>query len=269
VTEIHWEPTVEQPPARYAPPYATGFVPIPRAQFARFRRGDSTLTLAAFDLTPAHGVSRGQVDVRLAVARDPATSAVIGRVLSGGRLRVAAVLSAWRPTVVSLEALGVKTGLVARRRAMVAPDPAGLPPVLSDILLFAPNPVMPKSLDEAGATALRPAAVPVGQRVGLYWEVYSAPNPSDTTEVAVTVTKARSQRDALYPMGRPDCPPRVASPVTVQWQEEPGAAARGAARSIALDLRSLSRGRYVVAIQMSAAGRPRGCSSRELQIVAR
>ena len=40
-------------------------------------------------------------------------------------------------------------------------------------------------------------------------------------------------------------------------------------RSIALDLRSLSRGRYVVAIQLSVAGRPRGCSSRELQIVAR
>ena len=269
VTKVHWEPTIERPPARYAPPYATGFAPIARVQFARFRRGDTTLTMAAFDLTPDSVFATHPVDVRLAVARDPATPVVVGRASPTGPLGVAAVRSGWRPVVLSLEAMGVDTGWVAWRRAMAPPDPAGLPPVISDVLLFAPNDVLPKSLEEAGATALRAPAVQVGQRVGLYWEMYGAPDPSAPLQIAVTVTKARSKHEALYPGGRPECPPRVASLVTVRWQEEPGAPSRGAARSIALDLRSLSRGRYVVAIQLSVAGRPRGCSSRELQIVAR
>jgi hypothetical protein len=34
VTEVHWDPGMERPPARYAPPYADGFAPIDRVQFA-------------------------------------------------------------------------------------------------------------------------------------------------------------------------------------------------------------------------------------------
>lgn len=266
-TEVRWEPTMERPPARYAPPYATGFAPITGVQFARFRRGDSTLTLAAFDLSADSVLTREPVDVRLAVARDPATPAQVGRASPAGLQGVAAVRSGWGPAVVSLEAVGANTGWVAWRRAMAPPDPAGLPPVISDILLFAPGRALPRSLREAAAAALRPPVVEAGQRVGLYWEVYEALDQDQPVEVAVTVTRARSRHDLPYPVGRPQCPPRVASPVTVRWEEESPASTRGAARSVALDLRSLSRGRYVVAIQVSVAGRAQGCSSRELQII--
>jgi hypothetical protein len=267
VTQVRWEPTRERPPTRYAPPYAKGFASIERVQFARFRRGDSTLTLAPFDLTPDSVLVRDSADVRLAVARDPATPVVLGRASSADRLGVAAVQSGWRPAVVSLEARGVKTGWVAWRRAMLSPDPGGLPPVLSDVLLFAPGEVLPKSLEEASAAALHAPLVKAGQRVGLYWEMYGTPDSVQPVQIAVTVTKASSKRDALYPVGRPECPARVASLVTVRWQEQPKTTPRDAARSIVLDLRSLSRGRYVVAIQMSVAGQPRGCSSRELEII--
>jgi hypothetical protein len=269
ITQVRWEPTMERPPSRYAPPYAKGFASIARVQFARFRRGDTTLTLAPFDLTPDSVLARDSVDVRLAVARDPATPIVLGRPSSVGQLGVAAVRSGWRPAVVSLEARGVKTGWVAWRRAMVSPDPGGLPPVLSDVLLFNPGEVLPKSLEEASAAALPAPEVKAGQRVGLYWEMYGTPDPVQPVQVAVTVTKARSKHEALYPVGRPGCPARVPSLVTVRWQEHAGAQPPGATWSIALDLRRLSRGRYVVAIEMSMAGRPRGCSSRELQIIGR
>jgi hypothetical protein len=88
-------------------------------------------------------------------------------------------------------------------------------------------------------------------------------------EIAVTAMKARSRGDAPYPVGRPWCPFPVESPVRLRWREEPGARPRGAARAVALDLRSLSRGPYVVTIRVSVAGRPRGCSSRELRVAAR
>jgi hypothetical protein len=167
--------------------------------------------------------------------------------------------------VLSLEAIKADTGPIGWRRVMLPPDPAGLPPVLSDILLVAPAGELPRSLGEAAAAALHTVQVRMGQRVGLYWEMYEVPD--SVVELAVTVTKARSKHEAPYPAGRPQCPPRAASLVTVSWQEAPESRPSGAARSIVLDLRQLSRGRYLVAIQISHAGRPRGCSSRELEIV--
>jgi hypothetical protein len=267
VTAVRWEPTMERPPARYAPPYATGLVPITGVQFARFRRGDTTLTIAALDLRSDSAFRAGPIDVSLAVARDPATPVEIGRAPTAGPHRVVTVRSRWRPQVLSLEAIRADTGPIGWRRVIVPPDPAGLAPDVSDILLVSPAGELPRSLGEAAAAALRPAVVRVGQRVGLYWEMYDVTDAGRPLELAVTVTKARSKHETLYPVGRPECPARVASLVTVRWQEEPGSSPRGPARSIALDLRRLSRGRYVVALQLSEAGRPRGCSSREFEIV--
>ena len=172
--------------------------------------------------------------------------------------------SSRRPTVLSLEVMKSDSA-IGWRRVMLPPDPAGLPPVLSDILLLATRRELPATLGEATAVALRPAEVREGRRVGLYWEMYDVPD--SVLDIAVTVTTARSKHDAPYPAGRPACPPRLAAPVTVQWQEAPESRPRGAGRSIILDLRRLSRGRYLVAIQLREGGRPRGCSSREFQIV--
>jgi hypothetical protein len=284
LTEVRWEPTMERPPSRYAPPYATALVPLTGVQFARFRRGDSTLTVAALDLTADSGFTGGPLDVRLAAARDPAnracqnqhchpersegteaTSVEVGRTMLPRPFGLVAVGSSWRPEVLSMEVMKGDPGLLGWHRVMLPPDPAGLPPVLSDILLLAPGPELPKSLDQAAAAALRPAEARVGQRVGLYWEMYRL---SDSVlEVAVTVTKTGSRGKYPYPVGRPTCPPRAASLVTARWQEAPESRPPGAGRSIVLDLQRLKRGRYLVAIQISEAGRPQGCSSRELQIV--
>ena len=265
VTEVHWEPRKERTPAQYAPPYAAALVPITGVQFARFRRGDSALTVAAVDLSADSGFAAGPIDVRLAAARDPATPVEVGRASLASPFGLVAVRSSWRPALLSLEIMKGDTGLLGWHRVMLPRDPAGLPPVLSDILLLAPRRELPRTLDEAVGAALRPAEVRKGQRVGLYWEMYEVPDSA--LEVAVTVTKARSKRDSPFPVGRPECPPRVSSLVSVRWQEARESQPRGAARSIVLDLRELSRGRYLVAIQISQAGQPRGCSSRELEIV--
>jgi hypothetical protein len=264
-TEVRWEPAMERPPARYSPPYATALVPITGVQFARFRRGDTTLTVAALDLSADSGFALGPIDVRLAAARDPASPVEIGRASLPDPFGLVTVRSTWRPAVLSLETMKAHTGLIGWRRVMLPPDPAGLPPVLSDILLLAPTRELPHSLDDAAGAALRPTQVREEQRVGLYWEMYQMPD--SVLEVAVTVTKARFKDEAPYPAGRPACPPRVASLVSAGWRETPESRPRSPARSIVLDLQRLSRGRYLVAIQVSQAGRPRGCSSRELQVV--
>jgi hypothetical protein len=269
VTELHWDPARERPPARYAPPYTAGFAPIERVQFARFRRSDTTLTVAVFDLTSDSVFAGRPLDARLAVARDPATPVAVERVSPVRPLGVLSVWSPWRPAVLSLEAVGVDTPWVARRRAMAPPAPGGSPPVVSDILLFAPAEVLPESLEGALPAALAAPVVQVGQRVGLYWEMYDELGSTAPVEIAVTAMKARWRSDAPYPVGRPWCPFAGEPAVRLRWREEPGARPRGSARAVTLDLRSLSRGRYVVAIQVRVAGQPRGCSSRELRVVGR
>lgn len=268
VTQLRWDPWMERPPARYAPPYAAGFAPIAQVQFARFLRGDTTLTVAAFDLTLDSIFANHPVDLRLAVAKDPATPVIIGPPRPGSH-GVVSVRSRWRPAVLSLEGMGRGTPWVARWRVMAPPDPAGVPPILSDILLFVPQEMLPESLDGVLPVVLRAAVLRAGQQVGLYWEMYDASDSTALVEFAVAVTKAHSRGKVPYPVGRAECPPRFGSPVAVRWREEPDSPRRGMGRAIVLDLRPLSRGRYVVSVQTSVAGELRGCSSREFRVVKR
>jgi hypothetical protein len=109
----------------------------------------------------------------------------------------------------------------------------------------------------------------IGQRVGLYWEIYDEPESTAPLEITVTAMKARWKGDQPYPVGRPWCPHPVESPVKLSWREQPGTRPRGSARALTLDPHWLSPGRYVVTVQLSVAGQPCGCSSRELRVAAR
>jgi hypothetical protein len=268
VTQLQWDPELKRPNARHPLSYAAGFAPIRRVQFARFLRGagDSTLTVAAFDLSADSVFSIRQADARLAVARDPSTPVEIEEISPVGPRGVLMVRSPWRPAVLSLEALGMSLPWAARARTMAHPDPAGVPPALSDILLFAPSAVMPGSLENALTLALTAPVVRAGQRVGLYWEMYDEPDSSASVQIAVTVVKAKSKGDAVYPAGRPWCPYQTESPVRLRWWERPSGRPGSPARAVTLDLHSLSRGRYLVSVQATVGERPRACSSREFWV---
>jgi hypothetical protein len=266
-TETRWDAYQERPPSRYAPPYATGFVSIERVQFARFARRDTTLTVAVFDLASDSIFATHPADARLAVARDPATPILVGRIFPATPRAVLSVRSAWRPAVLSLEALGVDTPWVARRRAMAPLDPGGSQPTISDLLLFAPTDLLPRSLEATLPAALSGSVVRRGQRLGLFWEMYQESDSAATIEIAVT-PKAGSKGEAPYPIGRPSCPFALESPVRLRWVEERRTRPIGPARSVALDLGSLSEGRYVVTIQLSWGSRVHGCSSREFRVAS-
>jgi hypothetical protein len=266
-TEVRWDPGRERPPSRYAPPYATGFEPIERVQFARFGQSDTTLSVAVFDLTSDAVFDTHPADVRLALARNPATPVVVGRVLLATPRSALSVRTPWRPAVLSLEAVGVDTPWVARRRAMAPADPGGSPPILSDVLLFVPTDPLPESLPAALPAALAAPVVQRGRRLGLYWEMYEESDSSSAVEIAVTPLAA-PKSEGPNPVGRPSCPFARQSPVRLRWVEEPGTRPRGTGRSVAVDLRSLSPGRYVVTVQLSWASRARGCSSREFQVIS-
>jgi hypothetical protein len=166
----------------------------------------------------------------------------------------------------SLEVVGKDPSWIARRRAVAAPDPGGLPLDISDILLFTPGNDLPGSLDAALPSALPTTVLVRGDRVGLYWELYERPDTTVPLEIAVTAMKSSAKGEMPYPLGRPSCPFAGAAPVKLRWVEEPEVRRRGVGRSVALDLRSLSPGHYVITVQFSVSGLPRGCSSREIRI---
>jgi hypothetical protein len=265
-TQVRWNPALDRPPARYAPRYAAGFDPIDRVQFARFRRGDTSLTVAAYDLTPDSVLGAGRVDVRLAASRDAATPVVIVRVSPSKPRGVLSLRSPWRPAVLSLEAVGLDTSWIARRRAVAPPDPAGAAPALSDILLFAPDGDLPASLEAALPLALAAPVARRRERLGLFWEMYDPTETTVSVQVGVTAMKARSSDAGPYPVGRPWCPLSAPSPVTLRWREAPERRRRSVGRAVTLDLRPLRKGRYLITVQASAGGRPTGCSSREVRI---
>lgn len=267
-TAVHWDPEALRPPARYPLPYATGFAPIARAQVARFLHGDTTLTVAAFDLRADSVFAGRPAEVTLAVARDPDSVALSDS--APGPRGVVMAASPWRPVVTSLEAVGTDTSRVARLRVVTPPDPAGLVPPLSDLLLFAPAEpgpdALPESLDAAAAAMLPAPTVSRGGKVGLYWEIYPTAEPGRAVEVGVRVVRDRSRWPAPYPVARPECPAAGPAALTLRWREPPERTRRGPGRSVVLDLGSLRSGRYVVAVEVVAGPDRLGCTSREIAI---
>jgi hypothetical protein len=94
--------------------------------------------------------------------------------------------------------------------------------------------------------------------------MYGVPDSMASVEIAVTSVKG--EQSDLYPVSRPWCPLPVKPQVRLSWIEEPAGHPRGPARAAVLDLHRLSRGRYLVTVQLRERERPRGCSSREFRI---
>ena len=132
--------------------------------------------------------------------------------------------------------------------------------------VFPPNGTAGYSGLEVIAYKLAEGLARKGHRVGLYWEMYDRPDSAAAIEIAVTRLKRDHHREPPYPVGRPSCPLGKETPVRLRWVEEPATRPQRAGRSVVLDLRTLSKGRYAIALQMSVAGHPEGCSSREVEI---
>lgn len=250
-----WSIAAARPRERYAPAYATTFVPLAH-QIAVFRRGDSCTVVAAYDVSRDTAFARSPVAAALVVARDERSALLIERTI-GPTGQMVAVVPCERE-IVSLELLGLEQRRAARARYLANP------PDLSAALLFSPSDPLPDDLSEIlphvhGSMSLRPET-----RIGLYWETYGLA-PGETVSIAVTVTPARAGwlRRASWALGLA----RTRTFKRIEWQErvraEDGRAAR-AARALALDLAGLAPGRY--RIEVAVAGRSRAVATREVTI---
>ncbi|GBD32747.1 hypothetical protein HRbin33_01721 [bacterium HR33] len=200
-----WELKPDFPRSTYAVPYAKRLEPV-EAQLVAFRRGDSAVVVAAYDLSagpqkrasnpdaatasrPPHRRSSREIEAALAISGGPDDTPLIVRHVSQGDRGVLAAVYPHRTAIASLEILsGADSTAYRARRWIAAPQPdSGI--ALSEPLLFGAldADTLPRSLEEVLPAVLGAARVVEGRGVGVYWEMYSA----SSGEVTVGVTVSR------------------------------------------------------------------------------
>lgn len=256
-------PDLLQPPerravSRYAHHVMRRVAPV-RAQLARFRRGDSTLVVAAWrardDSLRAPGVA---IAARLP---DGAVHAADGDSATTGSGRV---MVPGAPTITAVE-LSDSVGATFGRARMLHSAPRDSGSVrLSDLLLYRAQEQQPPELEVVLAHAIAGDSVARETPLGLFWESYAADGAGAEREAAVLVERIdrgffRATRQRLG-LADPD------SPVQVRWME-PGPAAAGVTpRALSLDLSLLPVGRYRITVSVTPATGPGATASREIDL---
>jgi len=262
----NWTPAAPRPRERYAPAYATAFAPLEH-QVALFRRGDSCLVVAAYDVSDDTLFGGGAArDVALVLARDERTAPVIERRPDAGASDVIVAKVDGGPQLLSFELVAAARRHVARARYGVRPHDALAGFSVSDVLLFDPPDSLPTELAAVlpyvrGSTVVRGSA-----RVGLFWEIAGLDSAEATTTI-VTVQPVgtgwlRRAAQSLHIAGR-----RAA--VRLEWQELPQRRGAVAGRPLALDLSGLSPGRYRIEIAVHGASGRRAVATREIEVAGR
>lgn len=257
-----WATNAKLPASRYAPAYARFWRDI-EAQVARFRRGDSLLVVAAYDVTGDTSMRAPAATLALSSRPGGATyrSARIARATAGA-VRVAAPASALGVTALaSLEIVDSSRGAVARHRTGIQPLPAQRI-ALSDLLVHRPAPGRTgaaPSLDEVAARALPSHAI-TGSEIGVYWETYESGAAGTRT---LTLTLERTDRSVLTRaatrLGITDPP----HPIRIRWRDEAGGLP---GRSVVINLRGVPDGDYVVRLTVTRDDGASGSTARAVVI---
>jgi len=257
--------TFDTPNAReqYAPAYATAFESLDH-QAALFRRADSCLFVAAYDLSSDTLFARHTVTAALALAADERTLALSrdSGVVAG--VRALTTTAPCGPLVLSLEAVAPVERHVARARYGVTPP--RLSPyhaAISDLLLFDPPDSLPATLEAVVPHAYGSTRVSADRKLGVFWELYGVDPAAGA--VAVSLTMARQGtgwlRRAAESLG-------LAGPrrdVRLEWQEVPEAASI-APRTLAIDLSGLAPGHYLLEVAVTPAGAETVTARREIRL---
>lgn len=174
---------------RYAAAYARRFELLD-AQVAVFRRDEGIVVVAATELPLPESDGElaptfGHAALALTPAPDHVTIVRDRRTATVSRLALTAPAHSG---ILSLEALNLRHGIAARRRAWL--DVSTIEPgtiALSDLLLVDPEQALPSTRDAAIDGALPSTTVPAGRPVHVYWEVYGA--SGHLVPFALTVVK--------------------------------------------------------------------------------
>ena len=269
LTTDDWDLTLRSARTIYAPAYARRFRSLARRQIALFRRGDSALVVAAYDVSDDTLFARAPIEAGLFTAPIDSTRIADPR---GAVERPAAsrgVLTAtapWHPMVVSLELLDSASRSAVRARYAVTPSAPSGRIAISDLLIFASpgSDAQLHGLDAVLPLALHDDHVSATQPVGVFWEAYGVRSEGESFDVALQIDRIkegwrRRAAERLH-LASPF------SPVKVRWQEMPNGVDRVASRAMTLDLSRLDPGRYEIRLTLTAKDELAAVATREIVV---
>ena len=239
------------PREQYSPTYTRGFVRLD-AQVARFRRGDSTKIVAAFDVAGDTIFGKRKFAAAVVATGDEATSPSMAVVDESPARNVLTVSTPWREQLIGVELMAKDSAAAARWRSGFAEIPLDSGKIsVSDLLLVDGAPSLPASLEEAIPRAHGGTKFRRNVQVGLFWELYGS-TPADSA-LPVTLTITPVGESLLRRAFRVLRIAPKAAPLNIRWQEN-GTAGVMSPRSVVLDLSAVPAGKYSVRLEVGAAG---------------
>jgi hypothetical protein len=258
--------------ARYAPAYAKSLVSLEHQQGV-FKRGDSALVVMAYE-------SRGNPAIAGATLRAGLTVSQAGAVPrdytvvreSAPASGVLMVRAPWGPLLMSAEVTATERKALARARYGVGPLPAAEGRVsLSDLMFYRSSGGFPSSAEEMAPHALSTQRVHAKEKLGVYWEAYGTDPAGEKMQVSVIVlrenTTGSEEGGILGRLGRAIGRNRDATPVSISVDDNSARGARVSPRALALDISTLSKGSYVVQLEITVAGQPTLHAERRIEVV--
>jgi hypothetical protein len=255
--DIHQFPPTEQ----YSPTYARAFVGLD-AQVARFRRGDSTRVVAAYDVTTDTVFGRRPFAAALIAMGDEATIPSRTEVAESPAKNVLMVTTPWKSQLVGVELLARDSAGAARWRSGLAEIPLDSGRIsVSDLLFVDGGPSLPSDLADAVAHAHGGTTFRRDTKIGLFWELYGKTPPDSALSISLTIAPLDEGllRRALRAL-------RIApklTPLNIRWQEN-GASGVLSARSVLLDLSLVPAGKY--AVKLEVGNYPLAIASRIIEV---
>ena len=259
-----WSPEPLEGRERYAPRYAKTLEYLDH-QLGVFRRGDSCVVVAAYDLSKDTALAGQPARAGLVLTRSEREVVVSNHET---RLNHPDVLVATVPCsrqVLSLEVVVPVRRGVARARYGLSPDENAR---MSDLLLLEGSDSLPSDLAAAVPHALATRRMRADRPLGLFWEVQGLSPAGEEVTTSLTVTRQGTGwlRRAVEAVG-------LATPrrdVSLEWAEilvPRVETPTVAGRSLALDLASLSPGHYRIEVTVTARGRASTAVRRDIELV--
>jgi len=261
ISDSLFEISQSPPREQYAPPYARSFTGLD-AQVARFRRGDSTRIVAAYDVSADTIFGRHRFAAALVAMGDEATPPSMSEVDESPARNVITISTPWKSQLIGVELLAKDSAGAARWRKGFPEIPFDSGKIsLSDLLFVDGTPSLPSDLNEAIPQAHGGTRFRRDRQVGLFWELYGKTPADSALPISLTITPIdegffRRAFRALRIV------PKV-TPLNIRWQEN-GAAGVLSARSVLLDLSLVPAGKY--AVKLEIGNYPLAVASRIIEV---
>ena len=247
-TPAAWDPRRKVARMRYATRYASGFGALPH-QFARFRRGDTTVLAGGYRLI--RDLEMGRAPYTAALTLDAMDGAAPRQIRKDSTQANGALLLPMNaPMLASLEVLAPQGKRAARVRTTV--QPIARDARLSDYLLLQrgdPSPV--PTLERNAAQAYGSGEIEGGTQIGIYWEMYRPASPTAPLQVAIRATRLGAS--FMQKVGSALGLSKALTPVSIRYNDN-GRPDGGAGRSLTLNFPSVPPGDYQLTLMVSGAG---------------